>query len=123
MALGHFALDVVLMNITLGSEVLSVTDCMTRGFNIMEHLSHNDTMRVFSLQVPFTDPAVSKLVNLNFINGINLLLLYLNVFPQQAGEGVMVHSLHLTFGLLVLDTLAPFSHAAYLEAVLEDMSE
>ncbi|WP_205683578.1 hypothetical protein, partial [Acinetobacter baumannii] len=37
MALGHFALDVVLMNITRGSEVLSVTDCMARGFNIMEH--------------------------------------------------------------------------------------
>uniref|UniRef100_A0A3P9KZA9 Uncharacterized LOC101170068 n=1 Tax=Oryzias latipes TaxID=8090 RepID=A0A3P9KZA9_ORYLA len=99
MALGHFALDVVLLNITFGSEVLSVTDCMARGFNIMEHLSHNDTMRVYSLQVPFTDPAVSKL----------------------AGEGVIVYSLHLTFGLLVLDTLAPFSHAAYLEAVLEDM--
>lgn len=36
---------------------------------------------------------------------------------------MIVYSLHLTFGLLVLDTLAPFSHAAYLEAVLEDMSK
>lgn len=34
--------------------------------------------------------------------------------------GFIVYSLHLTFGLLVLNEFAPFSHTAYLEATLED---
>lgn len=34
--------------------------------------------------------------------------------------GFVVYSLHLTFGLLVLNEFAPFSHTAYLEATLED---
>ncbi|XP_041832760.1 uncharacterized protein LOC121634283 isoform X2 [Melanotaenia boesemani] len=97
--LGHFAPDVVLVNITFPSEVLSVADCNARGFNMLEHISPNGSMKVFSLQVPFTDPAVSKM----------------------KGDGVIVLSLHLTFGLLILDKFVPFSHTAYVETVLNDM--
>lgn len=34
--------------------------------------------------------------------------------------GFIVYSLHLTFGLLVLNEFAPFSHTVYLEATLEE---
>uniref|UniRef100_A0A3B5LA08 ZP domain-containing protein n=1 Tax=Xiphophorus couchianus TaxID=32473 RepID=A0A3B5LA08_9TELE len=99
MTLGHFAADVALMNITFPAEVLSMPDCSARGFNILEHMSPNTSLKVFTLQVPFADPAVL----------------------QQTGEGVTVYSLHLTFGLLILDQLVSFSHKAYLEAVVQDI--
>uniref|UniRef100_A0A3B5KX62 ZP domain-containing protein n=1 Tax=Xiphophorus couchianus TaxID=32473 RepID=A0A3B5KX62_9TELE len=94
MTLGHFAADVALMNITFPAEVLSMPDCSARGFNILEHMSPNTSLKVFTLQVPFADPT---------------------------GEGVTVYSLHLTFGLLILDQLVSFSHKAYLEAVVQDI--
>ncbi|XP_054910138.1 uncharacterized protein LOC129375232 [Poeciliopsis prolifica] len=99
MTLGHFAADVALVNITSHAEVLSMPDCSARGFNILEHMSPNTSLKVFTLQVPFADPAVL----------------------QQTGEGVTIYSLHLTFGLLILDELVPFSHKAYLEAVVQDI--
>ncbi|XP_012724484.3 uncharacterized protein LOC105930698 isoform X2 [Fundulus heteroclitus] len=99
MTLGHFAPDVVLMNITFPTGVLSMQDCSARGFNILEHLSPNSSMKVFTLQVPFADPAVLK----------------------QAGNGVTVYSLHLTFGLMLVDELVFFSYAASLEAVVKDL--
>ncbi|PWA27738.1 hypothetical protein CCH79_00000449 [Gambusia affinis] len=99
MTLGHFAADVALMNITFPAEVLTMPDCSARGFNILEHMSPNTSLKVFTLQVPFADPAVL----------------------QQTGEGVTVYSLHLTFGLLILDELVAFSHKAYLEAVVQDI--
>ncbi|XP_023270767.1 uncharacterized protein LOC111661437 [Seriola lalandi dorsalis] len=96
--LGPFGSDVALMNITFPSEVLSVADCSARGFKVLEHMSPNSSSKVFTLEVPFTDPVV-----------------------QQTREmGVTVYSLHLTFGLLVLPEFAPFSHTAYLEAKLID---
>uniref|UniRef100_A0A3B3XDR7 ZP domain-containing protein n=1 Tax=Poecilia mexicana TaxID=48701 RepID=A0A3B3XDR7_9TELE len=58
MMLGHFAADVALMNITFPAEVLSMPDCSARGFNILEHMSPNTSLKVFTLQVPFADPAV-----------------------------------------------------------------
>uniref|UniRef100_A0A3B5QNU9 Uncharacterized LOC102233503 n=1 Tax=Xiphophorus maculatus TaxID=8083 RepID=A0A3B5QNU9_XIPMA len=58
MTLGHFAADVALMNITFPAEVLSMPDCSARGFNILEHMSPNTSLKVFTLQVPFADPAV-----------------------------------------------------------------
>uniref|UniRef100_A0A096M6E6 Uncharacterized LOC103134143 n=1 Tax=Poecilia formosa TaxID=48698 RepID=A0A096M6E6_POEFO len=100
MMLGHFAADVALMNITFPAEVLSMPDCSARGFNILEHMSPNTSLKVFTLKVPFADPAVL----------------------QQTGEGVTVYSLHLTFGLLILDEHVTFSHKAYLEAVVQDIA-
>uniref|UniRef100_A0A3Q2VSK0 Uncharacterized LOC102292328 n=1 Tax=Haplochromis burtoni TaxID=8153 RepID=A0A3Q2VSK0_HAPBU len=98
LVLGHFAPDVALMNITFPSEVLTIAQCHARGFNIREHVSPNSSLKVFTLEVPFTDPAVL----------------------QSRGMGFIVYSLHLTFGLLVLNEFAPFSHTVYLEATLED---
>ncbi|XP_005731240.1 uncharacterized protein LOC102206752 [Pundamilia nyererei] len=98
LVLGHFAPDVVLMNITFPSEVLTIAQCHARGFNIREHVSPNSSLKVFTLEVPFTDPAVL----------------------QSRGMGFIVYSLHLTFGLLVLNEFAPFSHTVYLEATLEE---
>uniref|UniRef100_A0A3Q3C616 Uncharacterized LOC102292328 n=1 Tax=Haplochromis burtoni TaxID=8153 RepID=A0A3Q3C616_HAPBU len=102
LVLGHFAPDVALMNITFPSEVLTIAQCHARGFNIREHVSPNSSLKVFTLEVPFTDPAVLQSVRFNF------------------RMGFIVYSLHLTFGLLVLNEFAPFSHTVYLEATLED---
>uniref|UniRef100_A0A8C6MIR3 Uncharacterized LOC107377668 n=1 Tax=Nothobranchius furzeri TaxID=105023 RepID=A0A8C6MIR3_NOTFU len=99
MTLGHFASDVALINISFPNEVLSMADCSARGFNVFEYMSPNSTMKVFTLQVPFTYPAVH----------------------QRAEDGVAVYSLHLTFGLLVLNELVPFSHAASLQAFVQEL--
>ncbi|XP_037541468.1 uncharacterized protein LOC119418278 [Nematolebias whitei] len=96
--LGQFASDVVLMNITFPSGVLSTAECSARGFNVMEHMSPNGSMKVFTLQVPFTDPVVL----------------------EQTQNGVVVYSLHLVFGLLVLEELVPFSYVAYVEAAVRN---
>uniref|UniRef100_A0A3Q4N5S6 ZP domain-containing protein n=1 Tax=Neolamprologus brichardi TaxID=32507 RepID=A0A3Q4N5S6_NEOBR len=98
LVLGHFAPDVALMNISFPSEVLTIAQCHARGFNIREQLSPNSSLKVFTLEVPFKDPAVL----------------------QSRGMGFIVYSLHLTFGFLVLNEFAPFSHMTYLEATLED---
>uniref|UniRef100_A0A7N8YKA6 Uncharacterized LOC113137211 n=1 Tax=Mastacembelus armatus TaxID=205130 RepID=A0A7N8YKA6_9TELE len=87
--LGPLGSDVVLINITFPSEVLSVADCNIRGFNIMEHTSPNSSLKVFSLVVPFTDPVVHQ---------------------TKRGPGFTVYSLHLTFGLLVVPEFTQFSH-------------
>lgn len=63
--LGPFGSDVALMNITFPSEVLSVADCNTRGFNVLEHMSPNGSSKVFTLEVPFTDPVVLQMVRFN----------------------------------------------------------
>uniref|UniRef100_A0A3P8TNN8 ZP domain-containing protein n=1 Tax=Amphiprion percula TaxID=161767 RepID=A0A3P8TNN8_AMPPE len=97
--LGYFCPDVALVNITFPSEVLSVTECRARGINVLEHMSPNSSYKVFTLEVPFTDPVVQ----------------------QTSQEGATVYSLHLVFGLVVLDDFAPFSHAAYVQATLENI--
>ncbi|XP_042359983.1 uncharacterized protein LOC121955951 [Plectropomus leopardus] len=97
--LGSFGSDVALINVTFPSEVLSVADCIVRGFNVLEHMSPNSSSKVFTLELPFTDPAVL----------------------QMREMGITVYSLHLTFGLVVLPEFAPFSHTAYLEARLVDI--
>uniref|UniRef100_A0A8C9X083 Uncharacterized LOC116066419 n=1 Tax=Sander lucioperca TaxID=283035 RepID=A0A8C9X083_SANLU len=97
--LGPFISDVALMNITFPYEVLSVADSNVRGFNILQHKSRNSSSKVFTLEVPFTDPSVL----------------------QMTEKGITVYSLHLTFGLLVLPEFAPFSLSAYLEAKIEDI--
>ncbi|XP_067338951.1 uncharacterized protein [Channa argus] len=97
MLLGPFGTDVALVNISFPSEVLSVADCNVRGFNVLEHMSPNSSTKVFTIEVPFMDPVV-----------------------QMTEEGFTAYSLHLTFGLLVLPELVPFSHTAHLEAKLTE---
>ncbi|CAJ1077002.1 uncharacterized protein LOC117823812 [Xyrichtys novacula] len=97
--LGPLGSDVVLMNVSFSSEVLSVSECNLRGFNVMEHVSPNSSSKVFTLEVPFTDPVVL----------------------QTGQTGTTVFSLHVTFGLLVLPEFAPFSLSAYLEETLVDI--
>ncbi|XP_013871161.1 uncharacterized protein LOC106522629 isoform X3 [Austrofundulus limnaeus] len=98
--LGQFATDVVLINITFPSEVLSMADCSARGFNIMEHMSPSSSMKIFTLQVPFTDPVVI----------------------QQTKGGMLAYALHLTFGFMVLEDLVPFAYTAYVEAAVQSMA-
>uniref|UniRef100_A0A3B5B9D5 Uncharacterized LOC103372656 n=1 Tax=Stegastes partitus TaxID=144197 RepID=A0A3B5B9D5_9TELE len=98
---GYFLPDVALVNITFPSEVLSVTECQARGINVLEHMSPNSSHKAFTLEVPFKDPVVSQTVQFN--------------------GRFTVYALHLSFGLVVLDDYTPFSHAAYAEAVLEDV--
>ncbi|XP_035534148.1 uncharacterized protein LOC118340356 [Morone saxatilis] len=97
--LGPFGSDVALINFTFPSEVLSVADCIARGFNVLEHMPPNSSSKVFTLEVPFTD----------------------RVVLQMKEMGMTVYSLHVTFGLLVLPEFAPFSLTASLEAKLVDM--
>lgn len=126
LVLGHFAPDVALVNITFPFEVLSISDCSMRGINIQEHMSPNGSMKVFTIQVPFTDPAVSKMVRLEIYpypaSNMRINFLFLWIIEQQK-HGAAVLSLHMTFGLLVLGTLVPFSHTAYVEANLEDLGQ
>nr|XP_019963154.1 PREDICTED: uncharacterized protein LOC109642703 [Paralichthys olivaceus] len=97
--IGPLGSDVALVNVTFPSEVLSVADCSARGFNVLEHTSPNSSLKVFTLDVPFTDPVV-----------------------QQTKEmGTTVYSLQLILGLLVLPEFASFSRAANLEATLVDI--
>ncbi|KAI1897329.1 hypothetical protein AGOR_G00082200 [Albula goreensis] len=56
---GSFLYDVVLVNITFETGVLSVAEANDRGFNVQRHLSVNGSVG-FSLQVPFSDPVVRK---------------------------------------------------------------
>lgn len=60
--LGPFGSDVALMNVTFPHEVLSVADCSVRGFNVLEHMSPNSGSKVYTLEVPFTDPVVLQMV-------------------------------------------------------------
>lgn len=65
-ALGQFALDVVLLNITFPYGVLSVRDANVRGFNIQEHITPDGNLKIFTLEVPFTDPFVLQRVGFDF---------------------------------------------------------
>lgn len=62
--LGPLGSDVALMNITFPTEVLTVADCVARGYNVLEHMSPNSSSKVFTLEVPFTDSAVLQMVSL-----------------------------------------------------------
>ncbi|CAF91111.1 unnamed protein product [Tetraodon nigroviridis] len=92
--LGSFGPDVFLINISFPTGVLSVEECSARGFNILEHTFPGSIVKFFTLQVPFSDPSVL----------------------QKSEMGMIVFSLHVTFGLLVMPEFLQFSHMAYLEA-------
>ncbi|KAK3542320.1 hypothetical protein QTP86_022482 [Hemibagrus guttatus] len=97
--LGSFLPDVELLNITLSTGVMSVEEANNRGFNVQEHLFPNGS-KAFSMEVPFSDPAVLR-TNVKLMS--------------------MVHSLPITFGLLVLPEFIFFYHSALVEAAQEDI--
>lgn len=57
--LGSFLHDVELTNITFSTGVLTIEECIARGFNVQEHTHLNET-KSFSLQVPFDADVVLK---------------------------------------------------------------
>lgn len=58
--LGSFGPDVVLINISIPTGVLSVEECNARDFNILEHTFPGSSSKFFTLQVPFADPSVQR---------------------------------------------------------------
>ncbi|XP_048840791.1 uncharacterized protein LOC125714330 [Brienomyrus brachyistius] len=97
--LGTFLPDVQLVNITFGSLLLSVAEANAQGFAVQENSFPNGS-KIFSLQVPFSDPVVLK---------------------HTTELEVKIFKLPLVFGLLILPELSPFSHPAVLEASLQDI--
>ncbi|XP_057679147.1 uncharacterized protein LOC130907748 isoform X1 [Corythoichthys intestinalis] len=95
-AIGPFASDVVLLNITFIDGVVSVDDCNERGFNVQERYSQSSGLKYISLKVPFTDRAVQ----------------------QTKGPAFTLYSLQMTFGFGVLPKFTPFCHTTKLEAKL-----
>ncbi|XP_075869688.1 uncharacterized protein LOC142879981 [Nelusetta ayraudi] len=95
---GPFAADVVLLNISFPTAVLSVSECISRGFQVVENMSFNRSSKYFDIQIPFKDPVV-----------------------QQMSEmvGRTTYFLHMTFVLMVMPVFAPFSLTAHLQATWE----
>lgn len=60
--LGSFLPDVVLLNITFSTGVMSIDEANGKGFNVQEHL-FSDSSKAFSIEVPFSDPAVLRTVS------------------------------------------------------------
>ncbi|XP_033948044.1 uncharacterized protein [Pseudochaenichthys georgianus] len=98
--IGPVGFDVMLKNISSPSEVLSLADCIARGFQVFDQMSPNGCSKVYTVEVPFTDRVVG----------------------QRKEMGVTIYTLHLTFGFLVLPKYAPFTATAYLRAKLEDIA-
>ncbi|KAL3052362.1 hypothetical protein OYC64_004999 [Pagothenia borchgrevinki] len=98
--IGPVGFDVTLKNIISPSEVLSLADCIARGFKVFDQMSPNGCSKVYTVEVPFTDRVVG----------------------QRKEMGVTMYTLHLTFGFLVLPKYAPFTATAYLGAKLEDIA-
>ncbi|KAI9543991.1 hypothetical protein NQZ68_005040 [Dissostichus eleginoides] len=98
--IGPVGFDVMLKNISSPSEVLSLADCIARGFKVFDQMSPNGCSKVYIVEVPFTDRVVG----------------------QRKEMGVTIYNLHLTFGFLVLPKHAPFTATAYLSAKLEDIA-
>ncbi|XP_062396190.1 uncharacterized protein LOC134087006 [Sardina pilchardus] len=97
--LGTFLHDVILVNITFTTGVLTVAEANARGFNVQEHRFPNGS-KTFSLRVPFSDPVVLK------------------SNPQRE---LTTYTLPLIFSLLVLPEQSPFSHPAEPEVTLQDV--
>lgn len=60
--LGFFLPDVELLNVTFSTGVMSVDEANAVGFNVQEHLFNNGS-KAFSIEVPFSDPAVLRTVS------------------------------------------------------------
>ncbi|KAI7800027.1 hypothetical protein IRJ41_022789, partial [Triplophysa rosa] len=96
--LGYYLPDVQLWNITFGSELLSVSEVIHKGFILQEHSFPNGT-RAFSLQVSFFDPNVQK--NLQ--------------------TDVTTYTLSLIFEFVIMPERRSFLHSVVLEASLRDI--
>ncbi|KAI4818965.1 hypothetical protein KUCAC02_004252 [Chaenocephalus aceratus] len=97
--IGPVGFDVMLKNISFPFEVLSLADCIARGFHVFDQMSPNGCSKVYTVEVPFTDRVIGR-----------------------KEMGVTIYTLHLTFGFLVLPKYAPFTATAYLRAKLEDIA-
>lgn len=97
--LGYFLPDVELWNITFGSELLRVSEVISKGFTLQEHSYPNGT-KAFSLQVSFSDPNVQK---------------------KNHRPDVTTYMLPLIFGFVILPERSSFLHSVVLEASLSDI--
>jgi len=59
--LGYFLPDVVLLNITFGSELLAVSEAIAKGIGLEEQIFPNGS-KAIALQVPFSPPYVEEKV-------------------------------------------------------------
>ncbi|KAL0965042.1 hypothetical protein UPYG_G00276030 [Umbra pygmaea] len=96
--LGTFNLDVVLLNITFSTGLLTIAECNARGFNVQEEISEDDSSKTFSVEVPFLDPVVLQ--------------------EKSLEQGVTSFTLHLIYGMAVLPEYNTFSHPAVVNSVL-----
>ncbi|RXN26748.1 zona pellucida sperm-binding 2-like isoform X2 [Labeo rohita] len=92
--LGYFLPDVELLNITFGSELLTVSEVLIKGIGLQEHSFPNDT-KAFALQVPFSEPHVQI---------------------KSFRPDVRTYSLPLVFGFIILPEHTLFSYSTVLEA-------
>lgn len=73
------------MNVSLPTGVLSVDECIARGFNIVEHTLSGGSLKYFTLQVPFSDPSVQQRASFyrRGVGALNRLLLILIFFCPE----------------------------------------
>lgn len=64
--LSYFLPDVVLLNITFGSELLTVSEVIIKGIGLQEQSFPNGT-KAFALQVPFSQPYVQQKVRISLL--------------------------------------------------------
>ncbi|XP_048064404.1 zona pellucida protein AX 2 isoform X1 [Megalobrama amblycephala] len=96
--LGYFLPDVELLNITFGSELLTVSEIIITGLVLQEQSFLNGT-KAFNLQVPFSEPYVQ-----------------VKIFRPDR----RTYILPLVFGFIILPEHASFSHPAVLQVSLND---
>lgn len=125
--LGTFLHDVRLQNITFTTGVLTVQECIARGFMVQEYSFPNGN-KSYSLQVPFDADVVLKHVcelhtvspdQLRYTKWLSLVFSH----PQNPEPLVTTYTLPLVFGFLILPEDAPFAHPVELEASLQDVGE
>uniref|UniRef100_A0A3Q4AHM8 ZP domain-containing protein n=1 Tax=Mola mola TaxID=94237 RepID=A0A3Q4AHM8_MOLML len=97
--LGTFLPDVELRNITFSTGVLTVEECLARGFNVQELRFPNET-KSFSLQVSFDSDVVLK---------------------HNPEALVTEYFLPLNFGFFIMPEDAAFTHTVELRASLQDV--
>uniref|UniRef100_A0A8C2HQJ4 Zona pellucida protein AX 2 n=1 Tax=Cyprinus carpio TaxID=7962 RepID=A0A8C2HQJ4_CYPCA len=97
--LGYLLPDVELVNITFGSELLTVSEIIIKGINLQEHSFPNNT-KAFALQVPFSEPYVQI---------------------KTVRPDLRTYVLDLVFGFVILPERTAFSHSVVLEASLADI--
>ena len=74
--IGPVGFDVTLKNIISPSEVLSLADCIARGFKVFDQMSPNGCSKVYTVEVPFTDRVVGQRVSLTLNVGNEMHFLF-----------------------------------------------